>query len=147
MAGRLMASWTVFLALGAALCVAPAAVSAQAKTPAPQAALADPTRPPASFLEPEDSGEAAGGRVLQSVLIPRQGKPLAVIDGQSVRLGQRFGEARLIRVSEREAVLEGPEGIERLQLTPGIEKTNNRPVNVTNGAQSAPARRPARNER
>ena len=59
---------------------------------------------------------------------------------------QRFGEARLIRVSEREAVLEGPEGIERLQLTPGIEKTNNRPVNVTNGAQRAPARRPARNE-
>ena len=81
------------------------------------------------------------------MLIPRQGKPLAVIDGQSVRLGQRFGEARLIRVSEREAVLEGPEGIERLQLTPGIEKTNNRPVNVTNGAQRAPARRPARNER
>ena len=80
------------------------------------------------------------------MLIPRQGKPLAVIDGQSVRLGQRFGEARLIRVSEREAVLEGPEGIERLQLTPGIEKTNNRPVNVTNGAQRAPARRPARNE-
>ena len=27
-------------------------------------------------------------------------------------------------MTEREAVLEGPNGVERLMLTPGIEKTN-----------------------
>ena len=132
-----------FLALVAPAILASAAASAQAQSPSP---LADPTRPPAGVFEPETPGEAAGGRVLQSVLIPRQGPPLAVIDGQQVRLGQRYGDARLVRLSEREAVLDGPQGIERLLLTPGVEKTNISPVNVTKGAKSAPARRSARNE-
>ena len=69
------------------------------------------------------SGQIAGP-LLQSVMIPKKGKPVAVIGGQQVRLGQRVGQSRLIRLTEREAVLEGPAGIERLLLTPGIEKTN-----------------------
>ena len=47
---------------------------------------------------------------------------MAVIGGQQIRLGEKYGESRLVRLSEREAVLEGPDGVERLQLTPGIEK-------------------------
>jgi MSHA biogenesis protein MshK len=41
-----------------------------------------------------------------------------------VRLGERYGESRLVKLSEREAVLDGPNGIERLRLTPDVEKTN-----------------------
>jgi MSHA biogenesis protein MshK len=33
-----------------------------------------------------------------------------------------LGEAKLIRLSEREAVLEGPDGVTHLYLTPNIEK-------------------------
>ena len=91
------------------------------------ATLPDPTRPPAAFYEPADlSGEAGEitGPVLQSVVIPAKGRPIAVIGGQEVRLGGRYGDNRLIRLTEREAVLEGPEGTLRLPLTPGIEKTN-----------------------
>ena len=67
---------------------------------------------------------AVSGPVLESVMIPKKGRPLAVISGQTVRVGENYGESRLVRLNEREAVLEGPAGVERLQLTPGIEKTN-----------------------
>ena len=139
MAGRLRTLSFAFLAGGLAVCLACSPAYAQSS-------LADPTRPPSGAPGFVNSDEAAGGRVLQSVLIPRHGKPLAVIDGHTVRLGQRYGEARLVRVSERDVVLDGPDGIEHLQLTPGIEKTNIRPVHVKNGATRAPARLPARNE-
>lgn len=88
--------------------------------------LPDPTRPPAglSTLSSETDTETLSGPVLQSVVIPKKGKPIAVISGQQVRLGELYGESRLIRLTEREAVLEGPAGIERLMLTPGIDKTN-----------------------
>ena len=86
--------------------------------------LADPTRPPVGFVAEEVIGEVMTGPVLQSVLIPRKGRAVAVIGGQPVRLGEMYGESRLIKLTEREAVLEGPGGVERLMLTPGIEKTN-----------------------
>ena len=89
-----------------------------------QADLADPTRPPAGLVAEARSSEAVTGPVLQSVLIPRKGRAMAVIGGQPVRLGEMYGESRLIKLTEREAVLEGPSGVERLLLTPGIEKTN-----------------------
>lgn len=89
-----------------------------------QADLADPTRPPAGLVAEATSSEAVTGPVLQSVLIPRKGRAMAVIGGQPVRLGEMYGESRLIKLTEREAVLEGPNGVERLMLTPGIEKTN-----------------------
>lgn len=86
--------------------------------------MADPTRPPAGFVADAASGEAASGPVLQSVLILRKGRAVAVIGGQQVVLGEMYGESRLVKLTEREAVLEGPSGVERLMLTPGIEKTN-----------------------
>ena len=92
---------------------------------AQNAPLADPTRPPAELLSAASAADAEGptGPVLQSVVMPKKGKPLAVIGGQQVRLGESYGDSRLIKLTEREAVLEGPAGIERLPLTPGIEKT------------------------
>ena len=100
-----------------------------------QAPMADPTRPPANVSAPE-AGELSGP-VLQSVLIPKKGRPLAVIGGQQVRLGERYGELRLVKLTEREAVLEGPDGIERLRLTPGAEKTDI--SSATNRTRKIPA--------
>ena len=105
-------------AFGAALCALTAGACAQT------AALPDPTRPPTSVSVPSTDAEVLSGPVLQSVMIPKRGKPVAVIGGKQVRLGELYGESRLIRLTEREAVLEGPAGIEHLMLTPGIEKTN-----------------------
>ena len=89
-----------------------------------QGVLADPTRPPSGMTAPEMDAVGETGPVLQSVLIPKRGKPVAVIGGKQVRLGELYGESRLIKLTEKEAVLEGAAGIERLMLTPGIEKTN-----------------------
>lgn len=82
---------------------------------------ADPTRPPATAEGAESQG-AGAEPVLESVLIPHQGKPVAWISGQRVELGQHFGDARLVRLTEGEAILRGPEGEVRLQLTPAVRK-------------------------
>ena len=105
-----------------------------------QTTMADPTRPPAALFDAAAPAGAEGAPVLQSVLIPKRGKPLVVIGGQQVRLGQRYGESRLVKVSEREAVFEGPEGVERLMLTPGVEKMNIVTQSVAKKFMKTPAR-------
>lgn len=89
-------------------------------------ALPDPTRPsdvgPPAVSGSGSAGTSETGPVLQTVIIPRKGKPKAVIGGELVVLGGKFGDQTLVRVSEREVVLEGPRGREVLKLTPGIEK-------------------------
>ena len=62
------------------------------------------------------------GPSLESVMLPKHGRPLAVINGRQVRVGDEYEGSRLIRLTEREAVLSGPGGTERLFLTPGIRK-------------------------
>ncbi len=88
-------------------------------------AAGDPTRPPSSWVEPSpvsgQVGESEGLR-LQSVLIPQRGKPVAVIGGVTVTLGERVGDARLVRLTEREAVLQGADGVTHLYLTPDVKK-------------------------
>lgn len=88
-------------------------------------AAADPTRPPAGWLDQPDAVQAGGepaGLRLQSVLMPQRGKPVAVIGGYTVTLGGRVGDARLVSLTEREAVLQGPDGVTRLYLTPDVKK-------------------------
>ena len=89
--------------------------------------LADPTRPPVMLGSEFSSGGDLMPSRLTSVVLPRQGggRPSAVIGGQVVQLGGLVGEARLVRVTESEALLEGPDGVERLYLTPDIEKKMN----------------------
>ncbi|KXB30241.1 hypothetical protein AT959_12845 [Dechloromonas denitrificans] len=92
----------------------------------PALAEGDPTRPPAGWLQGRpDAAETAKDKVdwrLQSVLWPQRGKPVAIIGGRTVPLGGRLGEARLIRLTEHAAVLQGPEGLTRLYLTPDVKK-------------------------
>jgi len=87
-------------------------------------AAADPTRPPAAWLEQPGAVQAAegGGLRLQSVLMPQRGKPVAIIGGKTVTVGGRVGDARLVSLTEREAVLQGPDGVTRLYLTPDVKK-------------------------
>ena len=115
-----------------------------------QTELADPTRPPAGLVADEmgseGGAESVRGPVLQSVLIPKKGRAVAVIGGQQVTLGEMYGESRLVKLTEREAVLEGPDGVERLMLTPGIEKTNIVMKKVNKKTNNTPAPRRAQSE-
>jgi MSHA biogenesis protein MshK len=86
--------------LAAALLLAAQAAQAQG--------LQDPTRPPAQLeARPGEAVAAPSGPQLQSVLIAREpgGRQVAVIDGETVRLGDTFHGARLVRMTQGEVEL------------------------------------------
>jgi MSHA biogenesis protein MshK len=83
-------------------------------------ALTDPTRPPSAAAEANgEHGE--GATRLQSVLLS-PGRKMAVINGVAVPLGGMVGEARLVKITETEAVLKTGSETEVLKLFPGVEK-------------------------
>lgn len=88
-------------------------------------AAADPTRPPGAWLgQPAGDGlnEAGSSLRLQSVLLPQKGRAVAVISGRTVAVGGRLGDMQLVRLTEREAVLQGADGMTKLYLTPDVDK-------------------------
>lgn len=81
--------------------------------------LTDPTRPPAEISAPPGTVISAGN-ALQTVIIS-PGRRAAIIDGQTVELGAKHGDVRLIEVTESGVVLEGSQGRQKLALFPGVE--------------------------
>lgn len=81
--------------------------------PAAAQALRDPTRPPAAMLQGAGgpaalaSAPASSEPKLQSVLISRQpgGRHVAVIDGETVRLGEMVRGMRVTRMTANEVEL------------------------------------------
>lgn len=70
--------------------------------------LQDPTRPPANLaLRADGTAAPSGGPQLQSVLIARQpgGRHVAVIDGDTVRLGDSYKGAKVARITQGEVEL------------------------------------------
>jgi len=82
--------------------------------------LADPTRPPASLGARADAQAGDGLPRLQSVLIaPRAGgRQVAVIDGETVRLGDSYKGARVARMSQTEVELRRGRERQVLRLEP-----------------------------
>lgn len=95
----------------------------------------DPTRPPSGYAGVENSGVASGGPVLQSVMITPTLKA-AIIDGEMVKLGGKFGNAHLVKISESEVVLRNNEQIQVLKMYPGVAKRDS-----ARSAAKAPSRR------
>lgn len=93
--------------------------------PASQAAAADalrdPTRPPAALYATEDGTEIETGPVLQSVRVA-QGRYTAVISGETVRVGSKYGDARVVKIRETEVVLKTGNSLQTLKLYPDVEK-------------------------
>lgn len=85
------------------------------------AQVPDPTRPPwgqdapGGLAAPAESG-------VQTVILRPGGKSAAVINGQYVRVGDKIGDKRVLRISESEVVLKGASGREVIKVTPAIEK-------------------------
>ena len=105
-------------------------------------ALSDPTRPPANFGGAADTdADAGGGTVLQSVIISPTNKA-AIISGVMVKLGEKYGDAVLVKVAENEVVLKTGATSQTLKLLPGVEKRE--PAAATSsGARSGKGRSPA----
>jgi len=102
-----------------AMLVAAFVLPAQAET------LVDPTRPPAS-VSPGDvhSPAAQAGPVLQSILISPV-RTVAIISGQTVRVGDRIGDAQVAKITENEVILRSGKGLQTLKLFPSVEKRAN----------------------
>lgn len=69
-------------------------------------ALPDPTRPPAVLYTPAGSAADSAPQLpqLQSVLVA-QGRRVAVIDGETYRVGDSYKGKRLVSVTDTEVVL------------------------------------------
>lgn len=89
----------------------------------------DPTRPSGGYAagEAEIAGDAVGGLVLQSVMISPARKA-AIINGEIVMLGAKYGDAVLVKLTENEAVLKSGDETQVLKLYPGVEKREIVPV-------------------
>ncbi|MGE5470335.1 MAG: MSHA biogenesis protein MshK [Bacteroidota bacterium] len=83
--------------------------------------LRDPTRPPDAAV----AGEASGATALRldAVLRPVSGRPAAVINGSTLRIGGEIQGKKLVAIHESSVILQGAEGREILSLAPEVEKT------------------------
>jgi MSHA biogenesis protein MshK len=83
--------------------------------------LNDPTRPPTVSAATDAGATVDSALVLQSILVS-PGRRLAVINGQTVKQGDKLGETRVVDIREGEVVLRSDQEITVLKLFPGIEK-------------------------
>lgn len=107
--------------------------------------LPDPTRPPASLVQASDEA-LLGQKVtvtpsagLQSTLISST-RRAAIIDGKTVELGAKHGEAQLIEVNEGNVVLQNGSVRQVLSLFPDVNMTrsgiNIKPTSPNSGSKS-----------
>ncbi|HMJ50082.1 MAG TPA: hypothetical protein VK440_05920 [Burkholderiales bacterium] len=81
----------------------------------------DPTRPPMVVEGPPSSGAFASSLVLQSVFISPRLK-VAIINGEPVKLGDSYGSAKVVKISESGVVLDTDGKLQTLKLFPSVEK-------------------------
>lgn len=101
--------------------LAPAAGGALAQT----AGMRDPMQPPADYVAGGQSGSA--GPVLQSVVIGPTWR-YAIIDGERVAPGERYGGARVVHIDQGTVTLRDGAGDTVLKLYPDIKQLIDVPV-------------------
>jgi MSHA biogenesis protein MshK len=85
--------------------------------------LTDPTRPPPALMAaPEGRTAEYQPSGLQSIIISRT-RRVAIIDGETVVLGGKHGDAKLIEVNEGNVVLQGAHGRQVMSLFPDVKIT------------------------
>jgi MSHA biogenesis protein MshK len=92
---------------------------------APTDLTVDPTRPPALNTGGAAEDKAGPAHVLQSVLIA-PGRSVAVIDGTTVKVGSRVGDAKVVRIEETGVTLAQNGKTEVLMLFPDAKKSGPR---------------------
>lgn len=95
--------------------------------------LPDPTRPPASLTAPvvaPASGVVANQPAgLQSIIISKT-RRAAIIDGETVELGGKYGDAKLIEVNEGSVVLRSAQGRQVMTLFPDVKVTGRQEAKI-----------------
>lgn len=110
--------------------------------------LTDPTRPPPEINAPQAQASAPKESGLQSVIIS-PARRAAIINGQTIELGGKLGDAKLLEVNESGVVLQGPQGRRALALFPEVDLRKKTPApeqknkNAKRAAQDSPPARKA----
>ena len=105
-----------YLTLGLALVVSLGAPRTLAQ------GLNDPTRPPLGIPGANAFDPAASSSPAQVVIISKERRQ-ATINGRTVSLGGRYGNATLVRISDEEIVLQRPEGTETIKHYSSVQRT------------------------
>lgn len=100
------------------LCTLPAAVWGQV--------LPDPTRPPleigdGSVSSAQNAPPATAKGLLSVIISPSH--CAAIIDGKTIRLGEKYGEAILVEINAQGVVLQGVQARRSMALFPGVGVT------------------------
>jgi MSHA biogenesis protein MshK len=82
--------------------------------------LADPTRRP-DVREAEPAAAPSVGPSLQLIILS-PGRRLAVINGKTMRIGDRVGEARIVAIDVDSVRLRSGDGLTVMKLLPNAEK-------------------------
>ena len=90
--------------------------------------LNDPTRPPREILGGADAGEPAANLSPAQVVIISTDRRQATINGRTVSLGGRYGNATLVRISDEEIVLQRPEATETIKLYSSVQRKKHWPA-------------------
>ena len=94
--------------------------------------LSDPTQPPpeSRLLAPgaADAPVASAGPQLQSILIGTRGREVAVIDGQTLRKGDKINGAVLVKIGKNQVVLQHGREKQVLTLFPDTGTGGKTPV-------------------
>lgn len=102
--------------------------------------MSDPTHPPREITgEPGDPGASAGGSPAQVVVISSD-RHQATINGRTVALGGRYGDATLVRISDQEIVLQRPDSTETIRLYSSVNRRmrssqEGKPTNAAEGRE------------
>lgn len=94
--------------------------------------LPDPTRPPAIIVMPTIAESSAADNQparLRSIIISKT-RRAAIIDGETVELGGKHGDARLVEVNEGGVVLKSAQGRQVLTLFPDVKMISRKEVKV-----------------
>jgi MSHA biogenesis protein MshK len=83
--------------------------------------LADPTRPADATGAAREGSSGPSGPALQSVLISPH-RRIAIVNGKTLKLGDKVGKARLVSITETEVVLQNGKDRQILKLYPDIQK-------------------------
>ena len=121
MAAYLTLSFALIISLGAARSLAQG--------------LNDPTRPPREILGGgPGAAEFVGDPSPAQVVIISTDRHRATINGRTVVLGGRYGNATLVRISDEEIVLQRPEATETIKLYSSVQRKKHWPAAQTDAA-------------
>lgn len=120
--------WRCFFASGLVLSPASGmAVPEKLPDPTRPAAAATLAAPAAAFgLSPAGLPNTPQ---LQSILVSPE-RRLAIIDGQTLRVGERFGDSVLVKINEREVILKNGKVLQTLRLFPLVVNGKSQAGNV-----------------